>query len=300
MRRYGKDWAHLALSIFCAAALPLQAGTPGEANEAAIPYVPPSIILEPDGRSEVFIARFFQEVLASDSIVFDKFTGPSSQVSWTQTQDSLGYGAIARFNTEGAGMFARIATDSLRITGMELLPLDFWQDYWEGRVANLFTGTIGNPQEEHIQMASSSYSALRLSWESANQNSGIQWGFRPWRTNPYIYFLARAGHLDGLPLITLEGRAGYKLLGATRMEGRLTFQLPASFRIAGGGSYDPTSGGSGDGTLAHFGFTLERVLSAHALKSEALFYIGFNSDIHRGASNPHQGTYIVAGLSKRW
>ena len=198
-------------------------------------------------------------------------------------------------------MFATIGLDSLRTAAIAVLPVDWWEEYWERKLANFIVGSIGNPQEEHIEIRSLSYSAVRSSWERANENAGIQWGVRPWRTSPYLYFLAHAGRLDGRRLITFEGRAGYTLFGsATRIEGRLTLQLPASFRIAGSGSFDPGRIGSGDPGATHFAVTLERVIGSGGPNPEGVFYVGFRSGVNGNSSNPRQENLIVAGLSRRW
>jgi hypothetical protein len=294
-----KDWA-LALSalLLAAAATPLWSAPPDTAGQFPAPDTVPSLGPDPAKPSERIFDRFFDSVLSSDAAVFDNFASPSARLSWIQQQSSLGYGAVQNLNAQGAQMFRRIGLDSLRTTALESLPLDRWQDYWLGQLASFFSGTIGNPAEERFQLDSSSYSAVRLSWESAGEAPVFQWGFRPWRSSPYAYFLARAGHQDGLPLITLEGRAGYKLFGATKLEGRLTLQLPASFRIAGSGTFEPTSNTLSDRMSAHLGVTLERVLNART-RQPAVLYVGLSSDIYRSAAE-HSGAYLVAGLARRW
>jgi len=293
-------WAQLVLSLSCATTMPLQAASTDRTNQAVISYPPLFPILEPAERSDVLSERFFQEVMASDSIVFDRFAGPSSRLAWERRQDSFGYGGLDRFNSSGASMFATIGLDSLRTAAIEVLPFDRWQDYWLGRLTHFITGTIGNPQEEHIEVTSISYSAVRSSWEKENEKGGIQWGLRPWRTTPYVYLLAHAGRWDGRPLITFEGRAGYTLMGSTHIEGRLTLPLPASFRIAGAGSVDPGRPGSRDAGMPHLGITLERVVRSRSLRPDGVFFVGFRSGVNGGGSNPRQENLIVAGLSTAW
>jgi len=298
MIRFGKDWAHLALFLFFAALLPLHAGTNGKTNETGLSYTPRLIELEPSERSDIFMDRFFEELIASDGYVFDRFSGPSSRLGWARKQNALGYGILDRFNSSGASMFATISLDSLRTTALELLPLGLWEDYWQKQLAYFITGTVGNPQEEHIQITSISYSAIRSSWEKGNERARIRWGLRPWRTNPYLYLLAHAGRLDGRPLATFEGRAGYTLFGSAKLEGRLTFQLPASFRIAGAASVDPTRLGSHD--PSYYAVTLERVVRSHALIPDSVFYLGFRSGANATTSPGRRDNMIVAGLSGAW
>jgi hypothetical protein len=298
--KYRKDWA-LALSalLLVTAIRPLWGAPPESAGQASTPYTPPFLNSEPAGPGDGLFDRFFASVLSSDAVVFDNLANPSAQLSRIQQQNSLGYGAVQNLNAQGAQMFRHIALDSLRTSAIEFFPLSRWQDYWLGPLAGLFSGTIGNAEEERMRLDSSSYSAVRLSWESAGEQPLFQWGVRPWRTSPYAYFMARAGHQGGLPLITLEGRAGYKLFGATKLEGRLTLQLPNSFRIAGSGSFEPTSNNSSDRMSAHFGVMLERVLTARAHRPEAVLYVGLSSDIYRSAAE-HSGACLVAGLARRW
>jgi hypothetical protein len=282
------------------AAMPLPAATADRTNEAAVAYVPPAIVVEPPERSEVFLRRFLDEVAASDSIVFDRFTGPASRLAWSRKQNSFGYASLKSFNADGAAMFRTIGLDSLRTAALEVFPVDLWEDHWQGWFARFISGTIGNPEEEHIGITSISYSAVRTSWERVNQDAGIQWGLRPWRTNPYVYFLAHAGHFDGLPLLTFEGRAGYTLFGSSRIESRLTLQLPASFRIAAAASMDPARIRSHDSGASNVGVTLEHVLHTSGHNPNAVFYLGFRSGANTVLPDARQENMVVAGLSTPW
>jgi len=272
----------------------------GKTNEAVISFPAPSFSLESDLRSEVLVDRFFEEAVASDSTVFDRFTGPASRLAWARRQEAFGYSSIEHFNSDGRRMFSTIAFDSLRTAATAALPLDSWQDHWQGWFGNLITGTLGNPEEEHIQMTSISYSAVRSSWERFNEKGGIQWGLRPWRTNPYIYFLAHAGRLAGLPLVTFEGRGGYSMFGSANIEARVTLQLPASFRIAGAASVDPSRMASRDTTANHFAMTLERVVRSRSFTPDTVFYVGFRSGMNGNLANPRPDNQVLAGLFKRW
>ncbi len=276
------------------------AATAANTNDAVISYVMPFITQESTERSDVFMDRFLQEAIAADSTVFDRFSGPASQLGWTRRQNDLGYGILDRYNAEGLRLFTTIGLDSVRTAAIEVLPLNLWQDHWQGWLANLITGTLGNPQEEHLQMTSISYSEVRSSWENTDEHSGIKWGFRPWRTSPYVYFLAHAGRLNGQPLVIFEGRAGYSMFGSTLMEARLAFQLPSSFRIAGGASVAPDRMSAHDPAATHIGVTLERVIRAWGPNPDAVFFLGFRSGVNGEVSNSRQENLFLAGLTKRW
>lgn len=271
-----------------------------EEERAALSTVPPPVSLDYDEPSQVFIQRFLEEVTGSDSLVFDRYTGPSPRLGRTRSENRLGYVSIERANSSGASLFAAIGMDSLRRASLAVLPLEFWQEHWQGWLADLIAGTVGNPEEERVRFNSVDYSATRSSWESATRNRAFTWGLRPWRTNPYIYFLIRAGHLQGQPLLTFEARAGYTLLGTTRLEGRLTLPLPASFRISAGTSVDPSRLGLPDSSMPRVAVTLERVLRVRDGAPLSVFYIGFRSAIYRSSSSARQESLLVAGLSRSW
>ena len=279
----------------------LKAQPSDRTNQAAISY--PSVLMnfESTDRSEVLTERFFQEVVASDSVVFDRFTGCPMRLAWTRGVDRLGYSSLDRWNADGARLFRTIALDSFRTAAMEVLPFERWQDYWQGRYTDLITGTLGNPLEEHIQVTSVSYSAVRSYWEKEKENGkALQWGFRPWRTSPYVYLFAHAGRMDGRPLVTFEGRAGYTLLASTRVEGRLTLQLPGSFRLAGGATVDPRLLGTRDMNASLYGVSLERLIRVFDRVPDSVFYIGFRSGAYNGNSNSRHENLLVAGLARPW
>jgi len=289
----------LAGLALAAVLLPLEARAAVKTNEAAIEYLPFGLTFDHAERSEILFSRFFEEVVSSDSIVFDRFTGPSSRFAWARRQNSMGYQSFERFNKDGANLFGTIALDSLRTAALAALPLDLWAEFWQRRLANFLSVSIGNPEEEHIELRSISYSEVRSSWERANENGAIQWGFRPWTTSPYLYFLGHAGRLDGRPLVTVEGRAGYTLFGSAKLETRLTLQLPALFRLAAGAAIDPARIGWTEVGATRVAVTLERVLASGG-RAEGVFYVGFRSAVNSFFSNPRHENLLIAGFSRHW
>jgi len=286
----------LTLLLLCGSGIPIQAQT----NQAAVSYnySSPFLDVENPDPMEVLRRRFFKEVAASDDTVFDRFLGPSALMAWSRDENLFGYGSVERFNAAGVSLFTKIGMDSLRTAATEALPFDLWEDHWLGWLGDFVGGTIGNPAEERFQLTSISYSAVRSSWEGS-KNSTIQWGLRPWRRNPYVYVFAQAGHFDSRPLLTFESRAGYTLLGASRLESRLAVQLPFSFRFAGSGTVNPARMNSNDPTAANFVITLERLIGSQ-LHPDSLFYIGFRSGVHGGVGGPRHENMIVLGFSKPW
>jgi len=287
------------LILFLAALRPLNGLGVEATNQMALEYLAYEVTIERPVPSEMLFSRFFEEVVSSDSIVFDRLAGPSSQLGWERKQYLLGYRAVDRLNSHGAGLFATIALDSLRTAAAAALPLDLWQEQWERGVGSFLAGTVGNPEEEHVRIRSISYSAVRSSWERANDRGGVQWGLRPWRTNPYLYFMAHAGRMDGLPLFTIETRAGYTMFGSTQVEGRLAVRLPGSLQLAGAGAINPARLGVGDPEATHYSLTLERTLGP-ANNPKGVFFVGFRSGVNSVLSSPRQENLLLCGLSRKW
>jgi hypothetical protein len=289
----------LSILVFCAFSSRLQAADTQTTNRAELVYSGPFPLTENPNRMELLEETFLTEVLTSDDVAFDRFFGPASRLGWTRSAEIFGYQSLDRFNAAGANMFAKIGLDSLRTAAIEALPLESWQDHWLGGLSDFINGTLGNPEEEHIQLSSLAYSAVRSSWETYKHNARFQWGLRPWSDNPYLYFLVQAGHFESKPLLTLETRAGYTLFGASKIESRLALQLPASFRIAGTASAYPTRLDSGDPGASNFGLTLERFIGSR-IKPDTLFYVGFRSGVRAGMSSSRHENFIACGFIKRW
>jgi len=287
----------LAVLIFCAFASQVDAAET-TTNRADLYFASPYLEIPLATEEDSALATMFREVTTSDDVVFDQLADASSRLDWIREQDRFGYGSLEDLNAEGARLFGRIGLDSLRTTAVSALPLEYWQNHWEGWFGNFLAGTIGNPEEEHLKYTSPTYSAVRTSWERSNEDAGVQWGIRPWRTNPYLYVLAKAGHYDGRSLITAEGRAGYTMLGSSKVEGRVALALPSSFQLAAGASTDPSRINSLS-EAAHFAVTLERLIRSSALRPTTLFFVGFRSG-YRTGSDSRQENVFVAGLTRAW
>jgi hypothetical protein len=283
------------------AIVPPDASAEGPTNEAAFSIPSFSAAVNYYSKpSEVFVDRFFQEVGNSESLIFDRLTGPSSRLGQARAQDRLGYASIERFNADGLGLISRIASDSLRTAAFATLPLDEWQDHSQSWITSLVLGSLGTPEEEHVRLTAIAYSDVRAAWETTDRKAGIQFGIRPWRTSPYAYILAHAGHWNGGPLITFEGRARYTMFGSARLEGRLSMPLPSGFRLGGGISVDPLRLRAGEPDPTGFGVTLERVIRFNGRSPDALFYVGFRSGLIQDGYTMRHENVIVAGLSKTW
>lgn len=229
-------------------------------------------------------------------MVFDRLVNPATRLSWEREQSGFRYDSLQRLNSRGARMFAALGLDSLRTAALEALPLEAWG----GWLTELVVGTLGNAEEERVHLTSISYSAVRSSWEQDANSTGVSWGFRPWRTSPYVYVQGRAGHMDGHPLISIETRAGYTLLGESQIEGRLALQLPCAFRIAGAGAFDPGKMNGHDRAGTRFSFTLERVLGFSGVRPDAVFFLGFRSSMIERPIRSRAANVIVAGLFTTW
>jgi len=283
----------------CAVVCPVAAANEGQTNGADLYYASPYLGIPITTESDAALDKLFREITSSssDDVVFDQMSTAGARLDWLHQQDRFGYGSLQSLNSEGARLFGRIGLDSLREVAVGALPLEMWQDHWEGWFGNFLAGTIGNPEEEHVRYTSASYSAVRTTWERGNDDAGLQWGIRPWRTSPYVYVLAKAGHYDGRSLIMAEGRAGYTMFGSSKIEGRVALALPASFQLAAAAAWDPARTSYGGGGT-HFAATLERLIGNSSLQQTTLFFVGFRS----GYRSDYQRTenVLLAGFTRRW
>ena len=288
----------LTFFFFYAVAISVGAANESQTNEADLYYASPYLGISVPDESHSTVERLFREITSSDDVVFDRLSTVAARLDRINQQDRLGYGSREGLNAAGARLFGRIGLDSLRSFVAGALPLEMWQDSWEGWFGNFLAGTIGNPEEEHLRSTSISYSAVRTTWERGNDDAGIQWGIRPWQTSPYVYVLAKAGHYEGRSLIMAEGRAGYTMLGSSKIEGRVALALPASFQLSAGAALDPARMNSDGGT--HFAATLERVIGSRGFQQTTLFFIGFRSGYRMGSENQRGENVFIAGFSRSW
>ena len=294
------EWRQATFPLFFAVIFPsvLEAG---QTNEQAVQIsIEDPVTLQNANALDVLVDRFAREVTTDDRIVFDRFTGPPAQLAWMRTEIRFGAAAYESINGRGAGLFGTIGLDSLRIAAVDALPVESWQDGWGRWAGHLIASAIGNPEEQHSALVSGSYSAIRSSWESASTETGIQWGIRPWNTYPYVYILAHAGVFEGQPLLTFEAKAGYRFLDAPRIEGRLTTQLPSSFRLAAGVGFGPSRMSEHQPGAAAYAATIERVLRPHSPRSDAVFFVGFRSCVDTTLPTPRRENMVLAGVSTGW
>ncbi|HSU53113.1 MAG TPA: hypothetical protein VLT36_03555 [Candidatus Dormibacteraeota bacterium] len=245
----------------------------------------------------------FQERLRTEVLIFDELSSPSAQVGLARRQSRLGYASLDRLNRKGASIFKGAALDTLRTVAVETLPLEMWEDHWTSWLANSVIGTIGNPEEERMNLMSISYSAVTSLWEDENNTGPVLWGVRPWRTNPYIYFFARVGHFEGRPLATFEGRAGYEFFGTGKVEARVSLALPAGFTLATAFAFNPASRGMYFSDVNAASVTLQHLVGYHSFARNTLFYLGFRSGMARPTANRATGrgeNLLVAGLARAW
>jgi len=145
--------------------------------------------------------------------------------------------------------------------------------------------------------------AIRPSGRLGNSEStrGIQWGFRPWRTSPYIYVLAHCRALEWPDADHFRRTGGiYAVSGATRLEGRVALPLPAGFRISGRSVGRSWALRIRNLDTTRIAVTLERVIRSQGSNPEALFYIGFRSGMNRTQATARQENLLVVGLSRSW
>src|SRR5206468_750100 len=149
------------------------------------------------------VKRYQQELIKHQGVIADKF-GPPSYFEWTRRFNRERYSIHDHINSVGASAMAHLVGDSMRETVVAALPLEEWKAFGQ-----LLLGSIGNTAEERTETISASFSETEESWaQEAYRDKIIQYGVRPWSSNPYGYCRVRVGHwggLENLPLFVFEG-----------------------------------------------------------------------------------------------
>jgi hypothetical protein len=228
--------------------------------------------------------------------------------------DRLGYPATLEFIRElnrdgyafhehlahvGRNVFAGAVLDSLRETFMAESPLDEAEeslDLVPARfLARLVAGSLGNTLEERTRSVSTSpsYAVFERAWlYNARQNGLLDYGIRPWRSNPYAYCTLTFGHLGGKPVL-LDSRC-YTLLesrriGLMRIQEQAVIPLFDSCHLAVGVSVYPTEMNTPDWSPSG-SMRLERVIRIGS--HSGIWYVG-------ALSGPHESR-CAAGFAVDW
>jgi len=126
---------------------------------------------------------------------------------------------------------------SLREAAIEL-PIMIWLKERQGFLADLLVNSVGNVEEEAVSPLDASYGLVqRLWWRRLAEDSGMRYGIRPFRTDPYAFW--SLGIRDGERVFLFANvRYYYRLFADHRFEIALSLPLTHGFAIDIGTSYD--------------------------------------------------------------
>jgi hypothetical protein len=183
---------------------------------------------------ERFKAAFDQ---SADEHFADDFR-PFNALNWSvkfADRDS----AHLREHTSDVGRHAlsRSAVDSVREAALEL-PFMVWLKEHRWFLADLLRNSVGNVEEEAVAPLDVSYRVVERSWwKRSSESSGLSYGLRPFRTNPYAFL--SMGFMDGDTLL-LSGLVRYYFhnFADHRFELALAVPLAHGFSMDVGTSYE--------------------------------------------------------------
>lgn len=203
-------------------------------------------------RSQKFIDRWTEELVpAGSKIIYDRY-GPPSSFNWIRKYDTELYGIHEYMSSEGEDAVFSIMSAAAREAAVSTLPIDEYEHSgrtWIGNILpNFVHGSIGNTDEEGDRAVSStpSYSTLKhiiqFEWNDHEDIWDGQYGWRPWRDNPYVYLDNNFGHYQGRQLLRTEFRCyGYlrpNSFGLIKTEARAIISISkGSQLVLGGHSY---------------------------------------------------------------
>ncbi len=206
----------------------------------------------------------------ADEVFADNFS-PFSALNWSlklADRDSQQIREIIPDTARHA--LSKSVVDSLREGALEL-PLMLWlkdhQSFW----TDILLNSLGNVQEEAVLPLDLSYRAAERSWwERLSTSQTVNYGIRPFRTNPYGFL--SMGFKDGDRVFLLANARYYYRSFADHC-----FELALSVPLAHGFSFDA-------GTSYQFGQHAEEkglVLKLiKEFKSGGLVHVGFEMKQH--------------------
>lgn len=235
--------------------LPPSVSTPADTNRTdVVSHWSDRIAFEDKSFSEADVGERFSRELARSGwrVVYDRY-GPVSSFNWIQVRDQLGFGMHSYVGRHGRKTFYRTVMSAARETGATLIPIEDYTDRWRiwgGRLwSTVWSGTIGNVDEEETEVVSAtpSYSTLKyisdFEWEDPESAWGGNYGLRPWRDNPYAYLETYFGQHEGRPLVRMQARCyGYLRpndFGLVKVEGLAVIATSKRTQAVVGGAYYP-------------------------------------------------------------
>ena len=173
---------------------------------------------------------------------------------------------------------------------MVMVPPDQWLELlpWDGGrtfAAGLLEGSFGNTAEKEVGDLSPTYSASESWWHRASTGGAVRYGIRP-RTEPYAYAGCEAGHFDGRPALSLEGRVRYLPFYRIQTSLAATVALPARCQLSLAALCEPTR-------LARTASTSVRL--QHVVGSGYLARAAFVGLLHNSDE-----TAVFCGFSTPW
>ncbi|MBP6858295.1 MAG: hypothetical protein KBC33_00470 [Candidatus Pacebacteria bacterium] len=196
--------------------------------------------------------RWPQEmVLSGRRIVYDRFGFPSS-LNWLIMRDTPAYDVHEFIADYGESTVYKIMGSAAREAAVETLPVGEYEDFGirlgsriTGFMSGLFRGSVGNTTEEEVETVSAtpSYSSLRhivnFEWNEPKDSWSGEYGWRPWRDNPYIYLNSNFGHHAGRQFLRTEFRCfGYlrpNSFGIVRTEASALITVSEKSQLVVGG-----------------------------------------------------------------
>ncbi len=200
--------------------------------------------------------RWLQELIPSGHrIMYSRYDTPA-EFLWIQSYDMYQYGIHEYIDEYGARTMYKIMGSAAREAALQTLPLDEFIHDGEnigGAIRKFFAGfvygSIANVEEEESTAVSPTptYSTLKhivdFEWNDDNDAWSGQYGWRPWRDNPYAYLDLNLGHHCGRQFIRTEVRCyGYlrpNSFGVVKTEASAIITLAEKSQLVIGGFMYP-------------------------------------------------------------
>ena len=162
----------------------------------------------------------------------DRF-GDLTRLTWMRLTEHIDSFTLNYVNESGKEVFEKTAINGARETIAHLPITRDWYEWAE----SLWTGSIGNTDEEHLGSTTPAPTESERSWWQRIKSDGnISYGAR--LDDPAAYITARFGHWFDNPALIIHARVNYRPINRSQVEVNAIAPIPYG-EFSCGASFDP-------------------------------------------------------------
>jgi hypothetical protein len=161
-----------------------------------------SLVISDTDQSFYFWKRFQQALQVRTGEVFTDSFNPFAGMSWFLNNPDNSWGDYSdHCNSTAQNSLFKSLEYSARDASLTL-PMGSWVDSQEDITGDLFVNSVDAVEEESVSPLDPNYQASeRRWWQSMAEARALRYGFRPLRTDPYVFMSFRVAQTDRLLML---------------------------------------------------------------------------------------------------